>query len=228
MTDPDAPAPPARPGRTEQATDYARAGFGQELSPGERPALVLVDPARAYIDKDCALYAGVEENVEAMRALLASARAAAIPVVVTAVRIRPDGADAGIFFRKAGTLKAFCEGSPFGEFIHGLAPLPDELLVTKQYASAFFGTSLNSYLNSLRIDTVLLAGLSTSGCVRATALDTMQHGFIPIVVEDAVGDRDPAIHHANLFDMQQKMAEVWSLARTQEFLRRRTAPSADG
>ncbi|WP_374112685.1 isochorismatase family protein [Gordonia sp. C13] len=92
----------------------------------------------------------------------------------------------------------------------------------------FFGTSLNSYLNSLRIDTVFLAGLSTSGCVRATALDTMQHGFIPIVVEDAVGDRDPAIHHANLFDMQQKMAEMWSLARTQEFLGRLTAPSTDG
>lgn len=215
---------PARPGREGQASDYAQIGFGQELQPGERPALVLVDPSRAYIDPECPLYAGVEENVEAMRALLASAREAGIPVIVTEVRIRPDGADAGLFFRKAGTLKAFCEGSPFAEFIDGLAPRPDELLVTKKYASAFFGTSLNSYLNSLKVDTVILAGLSTSGCIRATALDTMQHGFIPIVVEEAVGDRDPAIHHANLFDMQQKMAEVWSLKRTQDYLGQLTAP----
>ncbi|MCR5979274.1 isochorismatase family protein [Gordonia jinghuaiqii] len=206
------------PDRAEQAADYARAGFGQELQPGERPALVLVDPARAYIDEDCALYAGVEQNVEAMRILLASARAAGIPVVVTEVRLRADGADAGVFFRKSGALVAFCEGSPFGELIEGLEPRGEELLVTKKYASAFFGTSLNSYLNSLRIDTVFLAGLSTSGCIRATALDTMQHGFVPIVVEEAVGDRDPAIHQANLFDIQQKMAEVWSLARTQEYL----------
>jgi nicotinamidase-related amidase len=212
------------PGRAVQAADYARAGFGQELEPGTRPALLVVDPARAYIDPDCPLYAGVEENVEAMRTLVGSARAAGIPVVFTEVRLRADGADAGVFFRKSGTLVAFCEGSPFGELIDGLTPAEGELLVTKKYASAFFGTSLSSYLTSLGVDTVLIAGLSTSGCVRATTLDTMQHGFIPIVVEDAVGDRDPEIHSSNLFDMQQKMAEVWPLARAQDYLRR-TAPA---
>ncbi|AOD22472.1 isochorismatase [Rhodococcus sp. p52] len=204
--------------RAEQAADYARAGFGQELQPGTRPALVVVDPARAYIDPDSPLYAGVEENVEAMRTLLTSAREAGIPVVITEVRLRADGADAGVFFKKSGTLVAFCEGSPYGELIEGLEPTCAEMLVTKKYPSAFFGTTLNSHLTSLGVDTVLIAGLSTSGCVRATTLDAMQHGFVPIVVEDAVGDRDPAIHSSNLFDMQQKMAEVWPLGRAQEYL----------
>jgi len=208
------------PDRATQAADYARAGFGKELEPGIRPALVVVDPARAYIDPECSLYAGVEDNVEAMRTLLSSARAAGIPVVITEVRVRADGADAGVFFKKSGTLSAFCEGSPYGQLIEGLEPAAEELLVTKKYASAFFGTALNSYLNSLGVDTVLVAGLSTSGCVRATTLDAMQNGFIPIVVEDAVGDRDPAIHNSNLFDMQQKMAEVWPLTRVQEYLQK--------
>ncbi|MGW4481656.1 isochorismatase family protein [Rhodococcus triatomae] len=206
--------------RTAQAADYAAAGFGKELEPGSRPALVLVDPARAYIDPHCPLYAGVEENVAAMRTLLAAARAAGIPVIVTEVRLRADGADGGIFFKKSGTLVAFCEGSPFGELIEGLEPKADELLVTKKYASAFFGTTLSTHLTALGVDTVLVAGLSTSGCVRATTLDAMQHGFVPIVVKEAVGDRDSAIHESNLFDIQQKMAEVWPLARVQRYLAR--------
>ncbi|MEE4023724.1 isochorismatase family protein [Gordonia sp. PKS22-38] len=204
--------------RTRQAADYAQAGFGQELQPGDRPALVVVDPARAYVEPECPLYAGVEENVEAMRALVHAARSAGIPVVFTEVRLRADGVDAGIFFKKAGTLVAFCDGSPYADPIDGLEPVDDELLITKKYPSAFFGTSLNSYLTSMRVDTVLIAGLSTSGCVRATTLDTMQHGYVPIVVADAVGDRDPAIHASNLFDMQQKMAEVWSLDRAVGYL----------
>ncbi|WP_083884048.1 isochorismatase family protein [Nocardia higoensis] len=200
------------------AADYAHAGFGGALEPGSRPALVLVDPARAYIDPECSLYAGVEDSVEAMRTLLEAVRAAGFPVVVTEVRLRADGADAGVFFRKAPSLRAFCEGSPFAEFIDGLAPAADELRLTKKYPSAYFGTTLASYLSAAGIDTVLIAGLSTSGCVRATALDTMQHGFVPIVVADAVGDRDPVVHAANLFDISQKMGEVWDLARALEYL----------
>ncbi|MET7770077.1 isochorismatase family protein [Nocardia sp. NPDC005366] len=213
------PNPEAEPSaRSGLAADYAHAGFGGELEPGTRPALVLVDPARAYIDPECSLYAGVEESVAAMRTVLDTARRVGIPVVVTEVRLRADGADAGVFFRKVSSLRAFCEGSPYAEFIDGLAPLADELRLTKKYASAFFGTTLHSYLNASRVDTVLIAGLSTSGCIRATALDAMQHGFIPIVVRDAVGDRDPAVHAANLFDISQKMAEVWDLARALDYL----------
>nr|WSY57430.1 isochorismatase family protein [Streptomyces sp. NBC_00886] len=198
--------------------DYERAGFGGQLTPGTSPALILVDPARAYVDPACPLHAGVEPAVDAMRVLLADARRAGIPVVITRVRLRADGSDGGIFLRKVPTLRAFVEGSPFGEFIEGLAPAADELTVTKQCPSAFFGTALAAHLTAKGIDTLLIGGLSTSGCVRATALDAMQHGFIPVVVEEAVGDRDPDIHAANLFDIKHKIGEVWPIGRVQEYL----------
>ncbi|MGP4048385.1 isochorismatase family protein [Streptomyces sp. 2A115] len=203
-----------------QQEDYERAGFGGQLAPGTSPALILVDPARAYVDRDCPLYAGVESAVEAMKSLLADARRAGIPVIITRVRLRADGSDGGVFFRKVPTLRAFTEGNPFGEFIDGLAPAADELTVTKQYPSAFFGTALAAFLTTNRIDTLLIGGLSTSGCVRATALDAMQHGFIPVVVEEAVGDRDPAIHAANLFDIKHKIGEVWPIGRVEGYLAR--------
>ncbi|NUP16283.1 MAG: isochorismatase family protein, partial [Streptomyces sp.] len=173
----------ARERDASQDEDYERAGLAGQLAPGTSPALLLVDPARAYVDPDCPLYAGVEPAVDAMKALLAGVRRAGIPVVVTRVRFRTDGGDGGVFYRKVPTLRVFAEGSPYGDFIDGLAPTADELTVTKQYPSAFFGTSLATYLTANGVDTVLIAGLSTSGCVRATALDAMQHGFVPVVVE---------------------------------------------
>ncbi|MFJ5306996.1 isochorismatase family protein [Streptomyces sp. NPDC088350] len=205
-------------GSPHQQEDYERAGLAGQLTPGTSPALVLVDPARAYVDPDCPLYAGVEPAVDAMRVLLADARRAGIPVVVTRVRLRADGSDGGVFFRKVPSLRAFVEGSPFGGFIDGLAPAADELTVTKQCPSAFFGTGLAAHLTAAGVDTLLIGGLSTSGCVRATAMDAMQHGFVPIVVEEAVGDRDAGIHAANLFDIKHKIGEVWPLRRVQEYL----------
>lgn len=206
------------PRQTDADADYERAGLAGHLAPGTSPALLLVDPARAYVDRECPLYAGVEPAVEAMRALLSTARRAGIPVVVTRVRFRSDGRDGGVFFRKVPTLRVFAEGSPYGDFIDGLAPAPDELTVTKQYPSAFFGTALAAYLTAGGIDTLLIAGLTTSGCVRASALDAMQHGFVPVVAEEAVGDRDPDVHAANLFDIRHKIGEVWPTARIEEYL----------
>ncbi|MET7484469.1 isochorismatase family protein [Streptomyces sp. NPDC005538] len=201
-----------------QEEDYQRAGLGGRLTPGSAPALLLVDPARAYVDPECPLYAGVEAAVDAMKVLLSDARRAGIPVIVTRVRLRADGSDGGVFLRKVPALRAFVEGSPFGDFIEGLAPAADELTVTKQSPSAFFGTGLAARLTAIGIDTLVIGGLSTSGCVRATALDAMQHGFVPVVVEDAVGDRDPAVHAANLFDIGHKIGEVWSIGRVREYL----------
>ena len=117
-----------------------------------------------------------------------------------------------MFYRKVGALKAFDKGSRLAEYCNGLKPQAGELLVLKQYASAFFGTSLAATLTAQQIDTVIIVGVSTSGCVRATALDACQYGFIPFVVRDAVGDRDPRPHEANLFDLQAKYAEVVSEA----------------
>lgn len=191
--------------------DYRQAGFGGRLEPGPRRALLIIDFVRAYLDPACPLYAGVEEPLARCRELLAGARTAGVPVLHTNVVFTPGGIDGGVFYRKVGALRYLDRGSPYGDFAEGLTPADGEVVVTKQYASAFFGTSLASTLTSLGIDSVFIAGLTTSGCVRASTVDAMQHGFRPFVVREAVGDRDPAPHEANLFDLQAKYAEVVSL-----------------
>ena len=128
--------------------------------------------------------------------MLAASRAAKIPVLHTRVEFQPGGADGGVFFRKVGALECFVRGNPLGAYGEGLAPTTDEIVVVKQYASGFFGTTLGSTLTAMGIDTLIHTGVSTSGCVRATAVDACQHGFVPVVVRDACGDRDPKIHGA--------------------------------
>ncbi|MEJ2601727.1 MAG: isochorismatase family protein [Gammaproteobacteria bacterium] len=206
--------------------DYRQAGFGGRLEPGPKPALLVIDFVRAYLEPECPLYAGVEEPLERCRTLLAGARRAGVPVLHTNVAFTPGGIDGGIFYRKVGALRYLDRGSPYGDFAEGLEPADGEPVVTKQYASAFFGTSLASTLTSLGIDSVFIAGLTTSGCVRASAVDAMQHGFRPFVVREAVGDRDPAPHEANLFDLQAKYAEVVSLEETLTALTSRATGSA--
>jgi maleamate amidohydrolase len=190
--------------------DYAKAGFGGRLTMGKRPALLIVDVCMAYLDAFSPLYAGVESALASNIRLAAAARAASVPVIFTRVAYSPGGADGGLFYRKVPALKAFLPGSPLGEFHPDLVPADGDIVVTKQYASAFFGSSLASTLNTMRVDTVFVTGFSTSGCVRATALDALQSGFAPFVVADACGDRDPRPHGANLFDLQAKYAEVVS------------------
>jgi EmrB/QacA subfamily drug resistance transporter len=214
---PDHSARPAGgPATGADSADYEAAGLAGHLVAGVRSALVVVDPVRAYVDPDCELYAGVEQPVQAMRDLVAIARRNGVHVVITTMSISEDGSDAGVFFRKVPALRAYLPGSPFGEFIVGLSPEAGDSCVRKQYPSAFFGTSLAANLVSRGVDTVVIAGLSTSGCVRATAVDTMQHGFVPIVVRDAVGDRLPSVHEANLFDIGAKIGEVWSTEQVAE------------
>ena len=187
--------------------NYAGA-FDGHLPFGQRPALLIVDFVMAYLDPASPLYAGVEDALASNERLLAAARAAGVPVLFTNVEYAPGGVDGGVFYRKVPALKAFERGSPLGAFPPSLTPQDGELVVTKQYASAFFGTTLASTLTTLDVDTVLITGLSTSGCVRATALDACQHGFLPFVVREACGDRHPGPHEANLFDLQAKYAEV--------------------
>jgi maleamate amidohydrolase len=198
--------------------DYARAGFGGRLSVGQKPALLVIDVVMAYLAPESPLYAGVEAALAANERLVQAARAAGIPVIFTNVVYQPGGLDGGQFFRKVPALKAFEVGSAMGAFPPSLQPLASELVVSKQYPSAFFGTSLASTLHAAGIDTLLMGGFSTSGCVRASALDALQHGFAPFVVREACGDRDTAPHEANLFDMQAKMAEVIDEARALEIL----------
>jgi nicotinamidase-related amidase len=188
--------------------DYRRAGFNRRLGIGERPALIVVDFAQAYLDPDSPLYAGVEIVREVAARLLGVARRASIPVFHSRVEYQPGGADGGVFYRKIAALKCFDKGSPLGAFADGMEPVAGETVITKQYASAFFNTRLADELRAADVDTLIICGLTTSGCVRATAVDAIQHGFIPVVVRDAVGDRDPAPHEANLFDLENKYAEL--------------------
>lgn len=188
--------------------DYAAAGFGGKLAFGARAALLIVDVVMAYLDPASPLYASVETALAANERLVNAARAAGVPVIFTNVVYEPGGIDGGMFFRKVPALKAFERGSPAGAFPPSLQPAQGELVLSKQYPSAFFGTSLASTLHAAGIDTVLITGFSTSGCVRASALDALCHGFAPFVVREACGDRDPRPHEQNLFDMQAKMAEV--------------------
>lgn len=209
---PSSPQPPAVTAATatpDLNADYQRAGFGARLPFGRRPALVIVDVVQAYVEPGSGLYAqGFVDAVEPNRRLVAAARAAGVPVIFTRVAFDAQGRDGGLFFRKVPALRAFLPGSPLGAFVAGVEPLDGETVVTKQYASAFFGSSLASTLTALGVDTVLVTGFSTSGCVRATALDALQHGFAPFVVREACGDRDPRVQDANLFDLQAKYAEV--------------------
>jgi maleamate amidohydrolase len=189
-------------------TNYAKAGFGASQAFGKSPALLLVDFAQAYFEPSSPLFAGVEDARRAACSLLAAARDASIPVVFTRVVYQAGGVDGGVFFRKVPALQCFLAGSALGDFAQGLAPRAGELVIDKQYPSAFFGTSLASTLHTAGVDTIILCGLSTSGCVRATCVDSMSHGFVTIVARDACGDRHPGPHEANLFDMNAKYADV--------------------
>lgn len=204
---------------TDLDADYAAAGFDGHLEPGTSPALLVVDLVRAYLEPGSPLYAGVESALASNQRLVAAAREAGVPVVWTSVRYQPGGADGGVFFRKVPSLEVFVAGSPLGEFPDACRPEGDEVVVVKQYPSAFFGTSLASLLTAQGIDTLLVTGFSTSGCVRASALDALCHGFVPLVVRDACGDRHARPHEANLFDLQAKYAEVVDEARALEVLR---------
>lgn len=198
-------------------SNYAGA-FTGHLSPGERPALLIVDAVQAYLDPASPLYAGVESALGSIERLLDGARRCNAPVLFTNVVYREDGRDGGLFFKKVPALRSFVAGSPLATFPSSITPRADEIVVSKQYPSAFFGTPLASMLVAMGVDTLIIVGFSTSGCVRATALDALCYGFVPLVVRDACGDRHAAPHEANLFDLQAKYAEVVDEASALRFL----------
>ncbi|GAB3302319.1 hypothetical protein GCM10027427_28830 [Pseudoclavibacter terrae] len=190
--------------------DYAAAGFGQRLGFGRKPALIVIDFVDAYLVETSPLYAGVEDELASAARVLQSARAAGIPVLYTVVEQDTGPTGGGVFARKAAGLATLATGSPLGAIAAPLTPAAGEPILSKKYASSFFGTSLATDLTVLGCDSVILVGLSTSGCVRATAVDACQHGFIPLVVRDAVGDRRSEPHEAALFDLDAKYADVVS------------------
>lgn len=191
------------------AANYA-AAFDGHLPFGTRPAVLIVDVVMAYLDPSSLLYANAESALASCERLVEVARQNGHPVIFTRVEFEPGGANGGLFYRKVPALQAFQRESPLGAFPPSLQPGPADLVITKQYASAFFATPLAAVLAERGIDCLVIGGFSTSGCVRATAVDACQHGFAPFVVSDACADRDPRPHEANLFDLQAKYAEVIS------------------
>lgn len=186
-----------------------RGVFDNRIGFGVSPAVLVIDFINAYTTPGAPLYAeGVVKAVAETVDLLAAARRAQVPIVYTRVFYHPSGVDGGIFTRKVPVLRKMVRGEPLAEIVPQLPPASDDVIIDKQYASAFFGTPLAAMLTARRIDTVIITGCSTSGCVRASAVDAMQYGFRAIVPRECVGDRHKAPHEANLFDIDSKYGDV--------------------
>jgi len=194
---------------------YRQQGMGHQAGLGTAPALVIIDFQAGFADPAHFGGGNIAPAIEQTVALLAFARQQGWPVAHTRVVYADDGSDAGVFALKAPTLKTLTETSAISQFVPELTPEPGELVVRKQGASGFFDTNLAGWLAFRRVDTVVVAGCTTSGCVRATVVDSMQHNFRTVCVTDCVGDRAIAPHEANLFDMGQKYADLMTRAELQ-------------
>jgi maleamate amidohydrolase len=194
-------------------------GFGRRIGFGKTPAVIVIDFMRGFTDSDLPLGSNLDSQLAATARLLDAARKTAIPIYFTVVWYDEEGfADAGIWLIKSAGQSSLKVGSPAVELDARLGRRPEEAMILKKYASSFFGTDLISRLTARRVDTVILVGCTTSGCVRATAVDALQHGFRPMVVKEGVGDRLAAAHEQSLFDMQLKYADVVSLDETIAYL----------
>jgi nicotinamidase-related amidase len=178
---------------------------------GTRPAVLVVDFSCGFTDPACALGSDLDDAVGATARLLAVARAQSLPVVFTTIAFGPDGADGGIWTQKMPALVELEVGSRWVEIDPRLERREHEPIVVKKGASAFFGTNLPAILVTAGVDSVVLCGATTSGCVRATAVDLLQYGFPALVPRECVGDRARAPHDANLFDIDMKYADVVAL-----------------
>jgi nicotinamidase-related amidase len=220
-------------GEDERAL-YARAGYGRPAGFGARPALLLVDLYVTDVDaregsrfRD-PLPAGAELYIPAVQRLLEAGRAASAPIFYSTNQYRADGRDMIGWKHKSWRAESHCralDGRPV-PFIPAVAPRPDDWIIYKQRPSVFFGTQLTGYLIDLQIDTLLVGGQSTSGCVRATVLDAFSYGFRTIVVEECTFDRATVSHKVNLFDMHQKYADVTPLSEVLDYLTRLACPGS--
>ncbi|MEQ9691784.1 MAG: isochorismatase family protein [Bauldia litoralis] len=195
---------------TDDADLYDTAGFGHSVRRGERPAVVVVDFTYGFTDTAYPTAADMAEPIAATAGVLDAARARKVPVIFTTIQYSPGEIAAFPWLRKSQGMAALLAGSRLVEIDHRLSPGPEEPIVDKRGASAFFGTNLAGMLTGLRVDTLIVAGATTSGCVRATVVDAVQSGFDVLVPRDCVGDRAEGPHEANLFDMHQKYADVIS------------------
>jgi maleamate amidohydrolase len=197
---------------SEELEIYRRQNFANPVGIGVAPALLIVDFVVGFTDPEHFGGGNIQDAIGETVQLLAFARERGWPIAHTRVVYAEDGSDAGVFTLKAPGLRKLTEASPLSQIVAELRPAPGELVVNKRQASAFFGTELAGWLAFRRVDTVLVAGCTTSGCVRASVVDALSHNFRTIVVTDCVGDRARGPHEANLFDMGQKYADLLTRA----------------
>ena len=197
---------------------YAAAGLGQAVTVGSRPAILVVDFSCGFTDPECTLGADMSAEVEATRRLLDAGRARGVPVIFTTIGYEPSLKDGGLWLQKVPSLGDLQIGGRWVEIDPRLEPREDETIVLKKGASAFFGTNLPAILVSQGVDSVILCGATTSGCIRATAIDLLQYGYPTLVPRECVGDLAQAPHEANLFDINAKYADVVPLDEVLEYL----------
>ena len=201
---------------------YKRMGFGGRVGFGERPALILIDFCYGCTDPTASSIGfDQREAISQSKRVLEASREKGIPVIFTRVAYADTKGftDAGVFMKKIPCQKAAVWGSRAVEIDERLKPKLTEYVIVKKFSSCFFGTHLTSLLTGLRVDTTILVGNSTSGCVRATCVDSCSIGFRTIIPRECVADRDPIIHEVNLFDMDSKYADVVSVEEVLAYLR---------
>lgn len=194
-------------------------GFGGRGGFGRRPALIVVDMTLGFTDPESPLACDLEAPVAAIRKLLEAGRAAEIPIIYTTVAYREsDKLTAAAFIDKVPALLTLEAGTRWAEVDPRIAPRQTEPVLNKLFASAFYGTGLPSALATSGVDTLIVTGASTSGCVRATVVDALQYGYRPVVPREAVGDRNPAAHEASLYDVDAKYGDVAPLETVLDYL----------
>ena len=203
---------------TRLRKEFHDKGFGRRVGFGQRPALLAVDFITGFTDLRSPLAGDLDTQLAATITLLEPARAAGIPVIFSTVAYDAELQEAGIWVRKIPANSWLVEGSEWVKVDARLNQRPNETTLVKKYASCFFGTDLVARLVSRRVDTLIITGCTTSGCVRATAVDACSYGFHTIVVEEAVGDRAALPHAASLFDIDAKYGDVVGLGETVSYL----------
>jgi nicotinamidase-related amidase len=199
---------------------FQQRGFHRRMGYGQSPALIVVDMQKGFTNSAAALGSNLDSQIEATQPLLEVAHARRIPIFCSAcVYDDPEFRDAGVWINKIQGLATLGAGTENAKIDERLDVRPGDTVFKKRYASCFFGTDLFSRLTAQRIDTLIIAGCTTSGCVRATAVDSCQYGFRPIVVREAVGDRSKAAHEQSLFDLDAKYADVTSLSDALDYMR---------
>jgi maleamate amidohydrolase len=203
------------------ASSMSSDGFHGRVGLGQKPALIVVDVNLGFIDPGSPLACDLDRVIVAIQRLLTEARVAGFPVVFTTVSYSEgDKLAAAAFLDKIPALATLAVGSRWVEIDRRVAPLPGEPVLNKLFASAFFGTPLSSLLAAAGCDSLIVTGASTSGCVRATVVDALQHGYRPVVPREAVGDRNPAAHDATLSDIDAKYGDIASVDEVLEHLER--------